>query len=495
LTATAERPEDTQRARESAPDLPPSFFRTVVETANEGIWMIDCEGVTTFANRRMEEMMRLGPGEMLGRHPADFLLPEDLELASAVIARTLGGESNEFEPRFRRGDGAIISTIAGTAPIRDDAGNIVGAVATFTDLTEHKRAEQALLDSEREATRTATLLNQLLESASDAIWMRDVDGIFRIANPAALKVMGAPERQVVGRSMYDVWGDEVGAHLAQEAKQLFANGEPISIEEEMHDAGRGAPTIFLSNKVPIFAADGVPIGILGVSRDITERKADEDALRESRAQLAQQVAELQAAQQREHLLAREVDHRAKNLLAVVQSVVLLTRAETAEELKDSLVGRIQALASAHALLAAARWDGVELSELIAEEMAPFTGSKLPRARFSGPALRLRPAAAQALAMVLHELATNAAKYGALSTHDGRVDIDWRVNGEPEELVLEWLERGCADVTAPSATGFGSRIVLSSIERQLRGRLSQEWPPTGLRCRIAVPIAHIATQPA
>lgn len=173
----------------AAAELPQSFFKTVVETANEGIWMIDLQGRTSYANDRMAAMLATTPEQMLGRHPAEYLLAEDLELASGVIQRTLAGEPQEFEPRFWRSDGTELPTLGGTAPIRDDDGNIIGAVATFSDLTARKTAERALVESERQATRTATLLNKLLESATDAIWMRDADGRFQIANPAARSVM------------------------------------------------------------------------------------------------------------------------------------------------------------------------------------------------------------------------------------------------------------------------------------------------------------------
>lgn len=477
-----------------SPELPASFFRTVIETANEGIWMIDCEGRTIFANDRMAKMLGITPGEMIGRHPREFLVAGDLGMASLVIRETLAGHPQQFEPRFYRANGSELPALGGTAPIRDEFGNIVGAVATFSDLSAYKAAEQALRDSERQANATASLLNQLLEAATDAIWMRDVGGVFRVANPAACRVMGEQESDVIGHSVHEIWGDDVGDHLVRETQEILALGHGITVEEEMFDRGRGGKTIFLSNKVPIYSADGSALGILGVSRDITERKRHWNELKESRAQLAQQVLELQAAQQREQLLAREVDHRAKNLLAVVQSVVQLTRADSADELKKGLTGRIQALANAHALLADSRWDGVELSQLVADEMAPFAGGALPQVTFDGPGLRLSPAAAQSLALVLHELATNAAKYGALVTSNGRLSIGWKRLDEPSgSLVLEWIETTPDPVREPSSLGFGSRIIRASVERQLRGRVTQRWLKSGLHCTLEVPLSSAAVK--
>jgi PAS domain S-box-containing protein len=397
----------------------------------------------------------------------------------------------------------------------------------------------------------------------------------------------------------------VVASLKAESDRIFASGKPITVEETMFDAGRGGLTTFLSNKTPLYAADGRALGILGVSRDITDRKRMEDELRASERQLAQQVAELnalyssapiglgffsrdyrylrinqelaeingvavedhigrtirevlpgnapqvepvideifrigkpvgsfevsgetpqqpgvvrhwlagfypvfgdnhqvssvgawvveiterKAAEERETLLAREVDHRAKNLLAVVQSVIQLTRADTAQELKDAVVGRIQALASAHALLADSRWEGVELQQLAAEEMAPFSGGAVQRARFSGPPVRLRPAAAQSLAMILHELATNAVKYGALSSSSGQLEIGWSIVPASQTVVLKWVERGGPPSREPEVLGFGSRIIRTTIERQLRGRLIKEWRREGLHCTVEFPLDQTA----
>jgi two-component sensor histidine kinase len=234
----------------------------------------------------------------------------------------------------------------------------------------------------------------------------------------------------------------------------------------MFDVARGGITTFLSNKVPLYSDGGAPFGILGISRDITERKRDEE---------------------REKLLAREVDHRAKNLLAVVQSVVQLTQASDAEELKAGIIGRIQALARAHTLLADARWDGAQLGDLVREELAPYLDNAADRVTVNGPALLLRPAAAQSLAMVLHELATNAVKYGALSSPTGMLDVEW--TRTPDLLQLNWAERGGPSVKQPGENGFGTKIIRASIERQLHGELVQDWNGAGLTCTIRIKVGE------
>lgn len=176
------------------------------------------------------------------------------------------------------------------------------------------------------------------------------------------------------------------------------------------------------------------------------------------------------------LLAREVDHRARNALGVVQAIVRLARADTIESYVKAVDGRIQALAHTHELLLKSRWQGADIERLIAEELAPYCeGGKIT---IAGPAVLLSPERAQAIGLVLHELATNAAKYGALSDQDGQLDVQWSFR----EGVLDlcWLETGCRDVAQPTRKGFGTKIISSSIHRGNGGEAKFQWLATGLR---------------
>jgi len=466
-----------------------AWFRSIVEAANEGIWIIDLEAKTLFANHRMADMLGITPDELGGRTPFDFLSDEDRLQGADVMARNFEGTPVQFEIRFQRDDGSVIPVLGGTAPLRNEQGAIVGSVGTFSDLSERKASEQAREASERQARETATLFLKLLESSSDAIWMRDPDGRFQLANPPAARVLGGTSdpADIIGKPMADVWGTEFAAVLQAQTEALFAAGKSETVEERVQDSDRHAEAVFLSTKVPLYDDDGSPLGVLGVSRDITDMKRVEQELRDNEARLAEQVDQLQTAHQREQLLAREVDHRAKNLLAVVQSVVQLSRASSVDELKEGLTGRIQALARAHSLLADARWEGVELSQLANEELAPFMGGDIGRVSCSGPAVLLRPSAAQSLGLVLHELTTNAAKYGALSKAVGSLTVEWRL--QDGDLQLDWVEAGGAKPKVPHDSGFGTRLVTTSIERQLRGNVAREWTDSGVRYRLRIPVEH------
>jgi len=184
------------------------------------------------------------------------------------------------------------------------------------------------------------------------------------------------------------------------------------------------------------------------------------------------------------LLAREVDHRAKNALALVQSIVRLTRANDIAAYTTAIEGRIRALSRAHTILSRSRWQGVDMRGLVEEEVAPYRTGETVKVETSGPNVSLQPAAAQSLALALHELVTNAAKYGALSSVSGRVHLAWEL--KPGNLVLKWTESGGPPTQPPSSPGFGTKIITASIEGQLAGKTQFDWRREGLQCLISVP---------
>jgi two-component sensor histidine kinase len=181
-----------------------------------------------------------------------------------------------------------------------------------------------------------------------------------------------------------------------------------------------------------------------------------------------------------------VDHRAKNLLALVQATVHLTHADTVEDFKAAIEGRLQALSNAHTLLAQSRWAGANLHTLIMEELAPYHLEGTSRAHINGPELALEAKSAQTIAMVLHELTTNAVKYGALSVPSGRLLVEWS-RGETQ-LVIRWSEAGGPPVKPPSRQGFGTGVVGRVVD-DLEGKLQFDWNPAGLACEIIIPLDH------
>jgi len=219
----------------------------------------------------------------------------------------------------------------------------------------------------------------------------------------------------------------------------------------------------VSNAAATMDAAGSVASISGVTLDITDRKN---------------------AEEQQALLAREVDHRAKNAMAIVQSIVKLTKADNAAEYATIIEGRIKALSRAHALLSDTRWQGAELTALVRDELAPYFSTSTDRVGIGGPNLFLDPTTAQSLALALHELATNCAKYGALSRPAGRIELSWETQGD--DIVIDWRETGGPPPSEPRRVGFGMKIITLSIERQLGGATNFEWRSSGLRCALRVP---------
>ena len=215
----------------------------------------------------------------------------------------------------------------------------------------------------------------------------------------------------------------------------------------------------------IFDPDGKCVRVVGTAIDISKRKE---------------------AEERQVLLSREVDHRARNALAVIQSIIRLTRAKTVDDYVQAIEGRIKALARAHTLLSDSRWHGADLATLVTEELAPYrVGDKIT---IRGPDISLQPATAQGLALALHELATNAAKHGALSSPSGKITLDWQLRGDA--LTLNWAENGGPGIAEPSSRSFGLKVIVASIEQQLGGTTAFDWDPKGLRCEFSIPRSEL-----
>jgi two-component sensor histidine kinase len=246
--------------------------------------------------------------------------------------------------------------------------------------------------------------------------------------------------------------------------QRIRRGERIEHYETVRQRKHGSRIDISLTVSPIRDEKGKIIGASKIARDITERKRSETQI---------------------SMLAREAEHRAKNVLATVQATVHLSKAETPDDLKRLIEGRIQALANVHRLFVETRWAGADLRSLIEEELAAYARDGESRATIEGDTLMLEPTAAQAIAVTVHELATNAAKYGSLSVPDGRVHVQCSraANGH---VMLRWTEKNGPAVGHPTRSGFGSRIMETMVRGQLRGKIDVDWRADGLVCEIVIP---------
>jgi two-component sensor histidine kinase len=245
--------------------------------------------------------------------------------------------------------------------------------------------------------------------------------------------------------------------------ERIRRGDRIDHYETVRRGKDGSPIDISLSVSPMRDAGGKVVGASKIARDISERKRNE-------AQIS--------------ILAREAEHRAKNILANVGAMVQLSQADTPDGLKEAIAGRIGALASVHSLFAQSRWTGAELGSLVKQELSPYSRDGEMRTRIDGPSVMLNSDMAQSMAVALHELATNAAKYGALS-EEGQVRVEWSCVAD-RQLVLRWAEVGGPSVQPPTRKGFGTHMIEAMIRGQ-GGDVRLDWRPEGLMCEIAVPM--------
>jgi PAS domain S-box-containing protein len=355
-----------------------------------------------------------------------------------------------------RPDGSRVPFMAFPTPLHDTSGAFVGAVNMLIDMSEHRHAEEV---SHR--------LAAIVESSADAIISKDLNGVIATWNKGAERLFGYLEQEAIGKPITMLIPDQ---HRDEEARILerIRSGERIDHFETVRRRKDGSLVSISLTVSPITDDAGRIVGASKIARDITEQKRREEQI---------------------GLLAREADHRTKNLLALAQATVHLTNGETAAELKTAIEGRLRALANAHTLLAQSRWAGADLRNLALEELSPYCaeddGKDGSRARIEGPSLMLEQQPAQAIALALHELTTNAVKYGALSVPSGRIALTWRQQSI-NRLAVRWIETGGPQVTPPARKGFGTRV-MARICEQLNGELNFDWRADGLVCDIVIDI--------
>jgi PAS domain S-box-containing protein len=307
-------------------------------------------------------------------------------------------------------------------------------------------------------------LVSVIEFSDDAIIGKNLNGIITSWNRGATRLFGYSTAEAVGQPITTLMPPE----RQEEEETLLEHirrGESIEHYESVLWRKDGSLIDVLLTISPIRDADGRIVGAVRVVRDITERKRNE-------AQIS--------------VLAREAEHRAKNLLATVQAIVRVTHSDTPDGLRKAIEGRIEALANVHSLFVQSRWKGAELDRLLKQELSPYSrnGDGESRIRIDGPPITLKPDLAQVIAMALHELATNAAKYGALSVPEGQVRVDW---SPPEggRLVLRWSEVGGPPVSPPTRRGFGTDVTEKMIRARANGEVRPHWHVGGFACEIAV----------
>jgi PAS domain S-box-containing protein len=365
-----------------------------------------------------------------------------------------------------RPDGTRVSFVPYPTPFFDASGALIGAVNTLVDITERGDAEKRIRESEAQYRSLAAIV----ESSEDAILSKDTNGIITSWNQGAERLFGYTGEEVIGKSVTIL----IPPDRQEEEPAILARihrGERIEHYETIRQRKDGGLVEISLTVSPVRNSEGRIIGASKIARDITEQKR---------------------AEERQRLLLREMNHRVKNLFTVSSGIVALSArsAKTPEELSSAARERLAALARAHELtLSDASGDvrrieqPTTLHAVIKTVLLPF-GSQQERFHIGGPDISISGSSITSFALLLHEFATNAAKYGALSTFEGQIEIECREEGK--RFFLTWIERGGPRITHhANEQGFGTLIARAMVNGQLGGEISREWNPTGLTIRLSI----------
>src|SRR5262245_25116428 len=458
--ATATDIHDLQQAfllaQESAEQL-----RLAAASTQLGVYSFDLETRQHAWSAELKAIFGLAanapaPSEIAERvHPEDRARFETLRRES--FAATSSGTFQD-EHRIIRQDGSMRWVfVKGRVSFTGEAGarKPKGGLGFVLDITERKIAEQALAQSEER-------YRALVDTANDIVATLDLEGRFTSINPAVQRILGYEPHELIGVPLRRlIPPDELAIHESMLKRKL--EGEE-STRYEMQVFGRDGRRHTLEvNSRLMFNADRQPVGLHSIARDVSDRKA---------------------AEARQNILLRELQHRTKNLLAVIQSIASNTLLHSSDvgAAREALMGRLHALAHAQEFVASGAGGGAPLRDLVEAELSSFGA----RAKVDGEFLMAGSSFAQMFALIVHELATNAIKHGALSGPRGEVAVGWQTNHVEQEatLLVRWAERGGPLVKPPASTGFGTQLI------SLIGKPHIAYNPEGFEYRLAVPLAEV-----
>jgi PAS domain S-box-containing protein len=435
-----------------AEDGPMRLLASLVAASREFIGTADLEGKALFVNEAGRKLV--GLRDLKAVHSTriiDYFEADDhRKILQEVLPAVRDTGFWEGELKFRHFEtGEVIPVLYNIFPVHGSSGTITAYGTVTRNLTESKLAEERL-----------SSLASIVESSDDAIVSKNLDGVITTWNRGAERMFGYTAEEAVGRPITIV----IPENRQSEEREILTRirrGERIDHFETIRQRKHGSLITVSLTVSPVKNAEGKIVGASKVARDITEQKLSQEKIA---------------------TLAREAEHRSKNLLSSVQAVVNFSNSDTPEGLKEVIQGRIQALANVHSLFVETRWIGAEISAIATQELAPYCEENQGRVSIDGPPTLLEPTVAQAIAVTLHELATNAAKYGSLSDAKGHIDLKWQHKTDGQ-LILRWTETGGPAVQKPTHQGFGSRVIERMIG-QLRGKVQFDWLQEGLVCEIS-----------
>jgi PAS domain S-box-containing protein len=440
------------------------LLRAIVETTPECIKIVRADGILLHMNSAGRDMVEADDAIRLeGANIFDIIAPEHIGIWKTYHERVCSGEKLnwEFDIIGLRGTRRHMETHA--VPLRMPDGNF-SQLAITRDITRRKQDDHKLRESEHR-------YKQLLQALPAAVYTTDQEGNITFYNEAAAEFAG--RRPALGDKWCVTWQllnpdgtplphDQCPMAVTLREQQPVRGAEAIAVRPD------GSRIWFEPYPAPLTDASGAMVGAINMLVDISERK----------------VAEQQK------LLIDELNHRVKNTLATIQSLITQTSGNSIEEYQKVLRQRVLAMSRAHDQLSSRNWQDAELSALATAGLAPYLNKG--NVIVSGIPTIVPPRAALMLSMAIHELATNAAKYGALSVADGKVDLSWNVqlNGHGALLRIHWNEIGGPVVLPPARRGFGTLLVEQGVPMELRGTSKIDFSPSGIRCEIEVPLDNV-----
>jgi PAS domain S-box-containing protein len=439
-------------------------FQALADHAPVGIFETDPDGNCTFVNEKWCSLAGMAPEAARGRGWVAALHPEDRQkVFDEWYAAAQAGREFSAEYRFLTPEGRT-SWLKGSArALRTDDGQISGYIGTVTDITDHMLSEQA-------SAVLAPKLQLVADALPALISYVDASAHYRFNNQAYVDWFGRAREEIQGKHMREVLGEKAFTRV-QPYVAAALSGQRVHYEAQV-PYKTGGTRYVRADYVPHVLANGSVAGFYALITDITHRKE---------------------AQEHTHMLLREVNHRAKNLLAVVQAMARQTvQDEHPAMFAERFSARLLALGASQDLLVQGDWRGVDLNLLVRSQLAHLDDLVGTRVVLDDEPLCLLPAAAQTLGMALHELATNAAKYGALSVPEGTVRITWSLFEEKpvQRFVMQWSERGGPRVQRPTRKGFGHTIIKAAIEHGLDAAVRIEYAQAGFEWCVNAPATAV-----
>lgn len=494
--ATVFEIEERRRAEHSQRHL-----ASIIESSDDAIASKDLNGTIISWNAGAERLFGYPAAEIIGK-PVTVLIPDDhLDEEPGIIERIRRGERiDHYETIRRRRDGTLIDVSLSVSPVMDAEGRVVAASKIARDISERRRAETSLLQRAEEQAALYQFTDELYRAEGLAtVYEAALDAIQRALScrRASILLFDSHDvmRFVAWRGLSDGYRQAVDGHSPWTADARDAR--PITIEDVAASA-LPEPLMTTIGRESIGALAFIPLESRGrvIGKFMTYYEGPH-RFTANEIELAVTIArQLSFAIERKHseaqrdLLVAELSHRVKNTLSTVISIAQqsFARSASADDARSSFQARIRALAQTHGRLAEANWAGVSLETLILDVLAPYENDG--NLTVVGPAVSLDPRTALTLGMAIHELATNAAKYGALSVKGGSVRVTWGIDAD-RRLRLKWSEAGGPKTAPPTRTGFGRLLLERALASDLKGEVTMDFAESGLDCAIALPLADAA----